>query len=101
VIRVLEQVAALADERVVDAPAVDTDAVRSGPLVQLERVLHFLPEMQDVPLQRAVLLHWFVQEPMDLANTEHTVIQRAEHRPPAFGAEIEREETGGHGPTAA
>jgi hypothetical protein len=38
---------------------------------------------------------------MDLANTEHTVIQRAEHRPPAFGAEIEREETGGHGPTAA
>jgi hypothetical protein len=64
-------------------------------------VLHFLPEVQDVPLQRAVLLHRFVREPVDLANAEHTVVERAEHRPPAFGAEIEREEAGGHGLTAA
>jgi hypothetical protein len=38
---------------------------------------------------------------MDLANAEHTMVERAEHRPTAFGAEIERKEAAGHGLTAA
>ena len=96
VVRVLEQVAALADERVVDAPAVDADAIEAGPTVQLQRAPHLLPEMQDVPLQRPVLPYGFVQEPVDLPDAEHTAVQRAEHGPSAFGAEIEGQELRAH-----
>ena len=88
-------------QRVVDAPAVDADAVEAGAAVQLERAPHLLPEMQDVPLQRAVLADRLVREPVDLADAEHAAVQRAEHRPPAFGAEIEREELRGHDLTAS
>jgi len=75
------------------APA---DAIEAGPAVQLQRAPHLLPEMQDVPLQRSVLPYRLVQEPVDLPDTEHTAVQRAEHGPSAFGAEIEGQELRAH-----
>ena len=102
VIRVLEQVAALADQRVVDAPAVDADRCRGGSAVQLERTPHLLPEVQDVPLQRARSGGPARSRKRWTSRTPRTPpVERAEHRPAAFGAEIEGEEVRGHGLTAS
>ena len=55
---------------------------------------------KDVPLQGPVLTDRLVGKAVDLADAEDAMVQRAEHRPAAFGAEIEREEPGGHNLTA-
>ena len=52
--------------------------------------------MEDVPLQGAVLTDRLVRKAVNLADAEDAPVQRAEHRPAAFGAEIEREEPGRH-----
>src|SRR5262249_52876698 len=55
VIRVLEEIAALADERIVDAPSIERDAVESTLARAIERALNVVPQAEDVPAQRAAL----------------------------------------------
>ena len=100
-IRVLDEVAPLADERVIDPPAVDADALQPRAAKVFERAPHLPPELEDVPLQGTVLTDRLVRKAVDLADTEDATVQRAEHRPAAFGAEIERKKVGRHNLTAA
>ena len=98
VIRVAEQLAALAEQAVVAAPGVDADAVETADvaLEALERALHVDPEPEDVPVERAVLADRLVREAAHLGEVEHAGAQAPGHRPPAFRTQIERQKVSIH-----
>ena len=91
VIRVLQEDALLADERVVAAPGVDADAVDRRGGRALHPLLDLEPDAQDVPVERAVLADRLVDEAVDLADVEHARAEPAEHGAAALGSEIERQ----------
>ena len=96
VVRVFEQVAVLAEERVVAAPGVDADALerRVGGLVETAPDLE--PQPEDVPLERAAVPDRLVGEPAHFVQGERAGVQPPEHRPSALRAEIDCEKMSTH-----
>ena len=99
VIRVFEQVAGFAEQGVVAAPGVETDAGQADIGDELEALPHFVPEPEDVPLERAVVADRLVGEPADVLEQEDAVVDPAEDGAAAFGAEVECQEARAHDPT--
>src|SRR5262249_37424086 len=91
VIRILEQVAALADQRIVHAPAVHADAREPHAGRVLERLAHLGPERRAAPVERPVRGDRPVGEGGDLAGLQRAAVPASEDGPAAFCAEIERE----------
>src|SRR5262249_41968152 len=89
VVGILEQVAALAEQRVVDAPAVERNALEASIAHTVQRPLNLQPQPQDVPVQRRPLVYRLVGEAADLADGEDARLQLSGNRPPAFGAKVE------------
>ena len=61
-----------------------------------EAALDLEPQAKHVPLQRAVLPHRFVGKPTELVERQDAGLQAAEHRPTAFGAEIDGKKMSTH-----
>ena len=95
-IGILEQVAALPDERVVDAPRVDAEAGEPRAAAAVQHARHLEPEPEDVPLERAVRADRFVRKPRDLVEGQHVPAERARDGAAALGTEIEGEKHSGH-----
>ncbi len=91
VIRVLEQHALLADERVVAPPGVDADAFDRRGGRPLHPLLDLEPDPQHIPLERAVLSNGLVDEAVDLADVENARAEPPEHSAAALGSEVERQ----------
>ena len=91
VVRVLQEDALLADERVVAAPGVDADAVDGRAGGALHPLLELEPDAEDIPVERSVLPDRLVDEPVHLADVEHARAEPAEHGTAALGSEIERQ----------
>ena len=98
VIRVLEQDALLADERVVAAPGVDADAVdrRAGSALDAPACISS-QSREDIPVERAVLPHRLVGEAVDSLTSSTPARSRAEHGTAALGSEIERQKVSASG----
>ena len=92
VIGILQQVAALAQERVVDAPAVHSDALEPGVRHDFKTTLHLEPQPENVPPQRAVRPDGFVLKSAHLVEGQDAGPERADDGAPALGSEIECEE---------
>ena len=100
VIRVLEQLALLAEERVVASPGIEADARERDVGDVLEALLHFVPEAQDVPVQRAIRAHGDVGKTPDVLERQDIAVEPSEDRSSALGAEIQGQKPCAHGATA-
>src|SRR2546426_11916460 len=96
-IGVLEEVAALAKERVIDAPGIDGDAGKPRVRGTLETPFQLQPQTENVPLQRAIPSDRFVLETVDLLKAQDPRPKPTDDGAAAFGAEVEGEEISAHG----
>ena len=96
VVRVFEQVAVLAEERVVASPGVDADALERGAGGVVETAPDLEPQPEDVPLERSAVPDRLVGEPAHLVQGEGARVQPSEHRPSALRAEIDCEKVSSH-----
>jgi hypothetical protein len=96
VVRVFKQRAALAEERVVDAPGIDADALERAAGDRVEPTTDVAPQPLDVPAGRPGLVNRLVRKPPDVREGEHTGPKPAEYRAAALRAEIDREILTGH-----
>ena len=70
-IGILDESAALVEERIVDAPRIDADAVEPRGPRRVQAPPHLGPEAIDVPPQRSTLADRPIREAMDLLDVEH------------------------------
>jgi hypothetical protein len=86
---IAEQLAGFADERVVDAPGVDGDAVELSDGDFGEATLHFVPETENVPMDGVVGADGLVGEAGYFGDVEEAIAKAGENGAAAFGAEVE------------
>jgi hypothetical protein len=97
VARVAEQRAAAAEQGEVDAPRIHPHAI--DPLRGPQGGKDLGVQTEDVPVQGVERPHRAVGEAVDDVERQPLAVERAEHAPAAFGAEVDREQFagGGHG----
>ena len=96
VIRVLEQLALLAQKREVASPGIEADARECDVGDVLETRFDFVPETQDVPVKRAIRAHGDVGKTPDVLERQHAAVEPSEDRSSALGTEIKSQKPCAH-----
>ena len=95
-IRVFEKRATMIQQRVINAPRIDTDAVDRRNRKAAESAFHLRPQALDIPAEGTVQLEGLIREAADLGHIQNAGSEPPKNRPPTLCAEIERQKVSAH-----